>query len=132
MEETRLVISRVPDAPRSLVWKAWTDQEQLARWWGPAGYRLRVATIDLRPGGLFHYAMSAPGGQPMWGKLVYQEVSPTDRMIFVSSFCDEKADTIRNPMSAAWPLEIRNTLTLKGGPINATREEKKTFAGHKP
>ena len=60
------VVSRVLDAPRALVWKAWTDPEHLTRWWGPKGLTVKVARLDLRPGGVFHYGMHSPDGQEMW------------------------------------------------------------------
>jgi uncharacterized protein YndB with AHSA1/START domain len=54
----RFKISRVFDAPRDLVWEAWTDADHLLEWWRPKGFRTRFAKLDLRPGGIFHYACS--------------------------------------------------------------------------
>ena len=51
------VIMRVFDAPRDLVWKAFTQRERLIRWWGPKGFTMQAAKHDLRPGGVFHYCM---------------------------------------------------------------------------
>ena len=64
---SEFTITRVFDAPRQLVWDAWTQAERLAEWWGPAGFKLKVAKLDLRPGGTFHYSMVAPNGHEMWG-----------------------------------------------------------------
>src|SRR5512143_3627345 len=50
-----LVITRVLDAPRDLVWKAWTEPERLMHWWGPKGFVMQTVKLDLRPGGVFHY-----------------------------------------------------------------------------
>ena len=121
-----------------LVWKAWTEQERLAKWWGPKGFTFLSGKLDLRPGGLFHYGMRSPDGQEMWGKFVYREVAPQERLVFVVSFSDKNGDTTRHPASATWPQEVLNTLTLteqdgkttvtiQGHPINATEEERKTF-----
>jgi uncharacterized protein YndB with AHSA1/START domain len=52
--EPQFVITRIFDAPRERVWKAWTEPERLAQWWGPKGSKIRVVTLELRPGGLFH------------------------------------------------------------------------------
>ena len=134
-----LVITRVFDAPRALVWKAWTDAESLARWWGPAGFTITVASLDLRPGGVFLYGLRTPDGQEMWGKFVYREVTPPARLVFVSSFADAAGNTVRAPFSADWPLEVlstvtlaeqdgKTTLTLHGVPINATDAERAAFA----
>jgi uncharacterized protein YndB with AHSA1/START domain len=134
----QLVVTREFDAPRDLVWKAWTEPDRLARWWGPKGSEIRVARLDLRPGGVFHYSMKTPNGPLMWGLFAYREVVPTERIVFVNSFSDAAGGLTRNPWIATWPLEILNTLTLtehggkttltlRGGPINATAEELQAF-----
>lgn len=69
-------ITRTFDAPRALVFQAFTESERLAQWWGPKGFTLRVARLDLRPGGVFHYEMKSPNGHSMWGKFVYREIVP--------------------------------------------------------
>lgn len=138
--DEQFVISRVFDAPRDLVWKAFTESDRLAQWWGPKGFTMRVCNVDLRPGGLFHYAMEAPGGGEMLGKFVYREIVPPERIVFVNSFSDAAGGTVRAPFSATWPLEVlntatfteqagRTTITVRGGPLNATEEERKTFHG---
>ncbi len=138
-ETTGLVIERVFDAPRDLVWKAWTDPARLSRWWGPAGFTMQVARLDLRSGGIFHYGMKSATGQMMWGKFVYHDVSAPERMVFISSTSDEAGNTARNPFNPAWPLQVINTLTLteedgktkltlRGGPYEATDNERQSFA----
>jgi len=137
-EIAQLDITREFDAPRDLVWKAWTEPERLARWWGAAGSEIRVANLDLRPGGVFHYSMVTPNGSPIWAKFIYREVDPQSRLVFVNSFSDERGGLTRNPWIAEWPLEIHNTLTLtevdgrtrltlRGGPINASAAELASF-----
>ncbi len=133
-----ILASRVFDAPRELVWKAFTESERLMRWWGPKGFTMQVAKLDLRPGGVFHYCMRSPDGRDMWGKFVYREIVAPERIVFVNSFSDEVGSRVRHPMSPTWPLEVlntmtlsehdgRTTLTIRGAPINATDEERKTF-----
>jgi uncharacterized protein YndB with AHSA1/START domain len=140
--ELELVITRVFDPPRHLVWKALTESERLARWWGPKGFTWVSAKLDLRPGGAFHYCMRSPDGHAMWGKFVYREIVAPERIVFINSFSDESGATVRAPFAEDWPLEILNTLTLaeddgktsltlKGMPLNATAAQRKTFkAGH--
>ena len=134
------VISRTFDAPRERVWKAWSEAEQLERWWGPKGFAIHIAKLAFRPGGVFHYRMRASNGHEMWGRFAYREIVAPERIIFVSSFSDEKGGIARAPFSETWPFEILNNLTLteedgktvvmlRGGPINATDEERKMFAG---
>ena len=135
-----LVISRDFDAPRELVWKAWTDPEALANWWAPAGSDVKVKSFDLRPGGVFHYVQKSADGTDIWGRFVYREVAPTERLVFVNSFSDEAGGITPNPWMPGWPLEIVSTLTLEdlggrtrltihGAPMNASAEERKTFEG---
>ena len=137
------VITRIFDAPRDLVWKAFTDPQHMKQWWGPKGFTVIASKMDLRPGGTYHYGMKAPDGSAMWGKFVYREVVAPERMVFINSFSDEAGGITRHPMAPTWPLEMLSTftfeeapggktkLTIRWSPHNATDEERKTFdAGH--
>jgi uncharacterized protein YndB with AHSA1/START domain len=132
------VISRTFDAPREMVWTAWTERDALTQWWGPKGCPIEVKAFDLKPGGLFHYSMALPNCDKWWGRFVYREIEKPARIIFVSSFSDEKGGIIRAPFSANWPLEVLNNVTftesggkttvkLEGGPVNSTGEERAAF-----
>jgi uncharacterized protein YndB with AHSA1/START domain len=132
-------ISRDFDAPRDLVFRAWTEADRLAAWFGPVGFTTFSSRLDLRPGGQFHYGMRAPNGSEMWGKWVFREVKPPERLVFVASFSDEGAATTRAPFAGDWPLEVlstvtfaekggRTTLTMTAEPVNATDAERKRFA----
>ncbi len=134
------VVSQLFDAPRDLVWKAWSEPERLAQWWGPKGFKMLKVSLDFRPGGLFHYGMEAPNGPIpiMWGKFVYAEIDAPERLSFVVSFSDERAGITRHPMNTTWPLEVLSTVTffeiqgktaviMSGVPINATDVERKTY-----
>jgi len=92
-------ITRVFDAPRDLVWKAFTESERLLQWWGPKGFTMRVAKLDLRPSGVFHYSMRSPEGRDMWGKFVYREIVAPERIVFVNSFSDEAGNLTRHPFT---------------------------------
>jgi len=134
----QLVITREFDAPRDLVFRAWTDAAALARWWGPKGSQISVKTLDVRPGGVFHYSM-AYGGQEMWGKFVYREVSPPERLVYINSFSDAAGGITDNPwIPENWPKQIlntlvfrerdgRTTLTISGVPYEASDAERETF-----
>jgi uncharacterized protein YndB with AHSA1/START domain len=137
------VISRVFDAPRELVWKAFTEPERMKQWWGPKGFTVLASKMDLRPGGSYHYGMKAPDGTPMWGKFVYREIVAPERMVFINSFSDEAGGITRHPMAPTWPLEMlsvftfeevpggKTKLTIRWSPHNASEGERKTFdAGH--
>ncbi len=136
--ESNLVLQKVFNAPQELVFRAWTEAEHLAHWWGPKGMPITVAKLDFSPGGVFHYSMQSPDGNAIWGKFVYREIIAPTKITFVSSFADANCGTIRNPWMDTWPLEVLNvmtlteqdgktTLTLKGGPIHASETELAAF-----
>jgi uncharacterized protein YndB with AHSA1/START domain len=146
MAETKskdFVMSRVFDAPRDLLWKCFTDPDRMKRWWGPKGVKIIAAKMDLRVGGTYLYGMETPDGKTMWGKFVYREITPPERLVFINSFSDEAGGLTRHPLSPTWPLQMLSTFTFEeqpGGkskftvrwsPYEASDEERKTFdAGH--
>jgi uncharacterized protein YndB with AHSA1/START domain len=126
-------------APRKLVYETYTQAEHVVHWWGPKGMPITVHRFEAQPGGTFLYSMDTPGGD-MFGKLVYRELMPHDRLAFVVSFTDPEGNPVRHPMSATWPLEVLSTVTfteedgnttihLVNVPINATEEDHATFIG---
>ena len=133
------VISRVFDAPRELVWSAFTEADHLRHWWGPKGFSVFAAKMHLRPGGTFHYGMKAPDGSDMWGKFAFREIVPRERIVFINSFSDEAGGTARHHGHMSWPLEMLSEFTFEDAPggktkvtvrssaHNATEEERKTF-----
>jgi uncharacterized protein YndB with AHSA1/START domain len=132
------VITREFNAPRELVWKAWTERERMMKWFGPKGFTMPAAKMDFRPGGTFHYCLCAPDGKEMWGRFVFREIVPPEKLILVNSFSDEDGGITRHPFSATWPLEMLTTttlteragktkLTIEWVPLNATDEERRTF-----
>ncbi|MDB5296127.1 MAG: activator of Hsp90 ATPase 1 family protein [Phycisphaerales bacterium] len=140
--DVEFVVERTFDAPRDLVFRAWTEPDRLAAWFGPRGMPTRTARFDLRPGGTYLYAMAVPGGAEWWGRWVFREVVPPERVAFVASFSDPEGGVTRAPFAADWPLETlstvtfaehagRTTVTMRGLPINATEAERQAFkAGH--
>lgn len=132
-------ISRVFDTPRERVWKAWTDPAMLKHWWGPKGFKVHTCKVDLYPGGIFHYGMTAPDGSEMWGRFVYREIKAPERLVFVVSFSDPKGGVTRHPLHDHWPLEMLSTVRFEAqGPKtrvtvqwlphdSATEMERKTF-----
>lgn len=137
------VISRVFDAPREMVFRAWTEPQQIEKWFGPKGCSVGLLEFDLRPHGLCHYRIRTPDAGEMYGKWVFREIVPPERMVFVNSFSDEKAGITRHPFAADWPLETlttvtfvedrgKTTLTLRWRPIRATGNERKVFANNHP
>jgi uncharacterized protein YndB with AHSA1/START domain len=85
--DREIVLTRVFDAPRHLVWKAMTQPDLLKRWlFGPAGWAMTACDDDARVGGAFHWQWSGPGGAAMAVRGVYREVVPPERMVRTESF----------------------------------------------
>ena len=135
------LITRVFDAPRELVWRVWTEVEHLQRWFGPKGFTLPACSLDLRPGGVFHYGMKSPDGHEMWGKWIFREIVPPERLVVVASFSDAQGGVTRHPLNARWPLETlstmtlterdgKTTLTLRWAPHNAGDDERQVFGSN--
>ena len=77
-----LIIDRLFDAPRALVFRMWTAPEHAARWWGPQSHDAISCTMDVRPGGAWHRRMRAPDGSIYRKFGVYREVVPPERLVF--------------------------------------------------
>jgi uncharacterized protein YndB with AHSA1/START domain len=114
--EQQLVITRVFDAARERVWKAWTEPERLKRWFGPQDFTVPVCSVDLRVGGSFHLSMRSPDGKDYWVKGVYREITPPARLVYADYFSD-KGGNIVSPtaygMSTDFPVESLITVTLE-------------------
>jgi uncharacterized protein YndB with AHSA1/START domain len=111
-----LVITRVFDAPRELVFKARTEPERLKRWWGPKGTTTPYCEIDLRPGVVMHYCMRSPDGRDMWGKGVFREIVVPERIVLTDSFADAEGNVVlptHYGMRPEWPLEALLTVTFE-------------------
>ncbi len=92
--EQAFVVARQFAAPRTLMFQVFTQPEDLKRWWAPQPYTVPVCTIDLRPGGIWHYCMRSPEGQLHWARSVYREVVPPEKLSYTSTFADEHANPI--------------------------------------
>ncbi len=79
--DLEVVLTRVFDAPRRLVFEACTRPEHVARWWGPHGSTLTVCEMDLRPGGAWRFVLRGPDGREHPFKGVYREIVPPERVV---------------------------------------------------
>ncbi len=77
-----IINTRVFDAPRKRVFRAWTDPEHLARWWGPKGFTNAFQEFDLRPGGTWRFVMRGPNGAEYQNKSVFVEIVKPERIVF--------------------------------------------------
>lgn len=87
-----LVITRLLDAPRSLVFKAWTEPEHLVRWLGPKDFTASAVRIDLRPGGAWSAVITSPEGKSYGMAGAYQEVAPPERLVFTFAWDEDNAE----------------------------------------
>ncbi len=111
-----LVIERIFDAPRERVWKAWTDPEQMMRWWGPENFTAPVCKIDFRVGGKILSCMRSPEGQDFWSTGTYQEIVPLQKIVSTDSFADEKGNVVSAEyygMDSDFPKELLITVTFE-------------------
>jgi uncharacterized protein YndB with AHSA1/START domain len=80
--DREIVISRVFDAPRELVWEVWTDPKHVVHWWGPNGFTTTIETMDVRPGGVWKHVMHGPDGTDYPNKSVFREVVKPERIVY--------------------------------------------------
>jgi uncharacterized protein YndB with AHSA1/START domain len=90
-----LVITRIFDAPRDLVFKCWTDPEHMAKWFGPKGFTSTVLKNDLRPSGAYRIHMRGPDGADHWTQGVFREIVPPERLVMVGSWADAEGNPTR-------------------------------------
>jgi uncharacterized protein YndB with AHSA1/START domain len=113
--EPELELTRIFDAPRELVWKAWTDPGHFARWFGPRSFTTPHCTIDLRPGGRIHFCMRSPEGKDFWGIWTIHEVVEPERLVMSDFFSDADGNVVEPAAYGMpeWPRETRVTVTLE-------------------
>ncbi|NYF51303.1 SRPBCC family protein [Tunturiibacter gelidoferens] len=80
--EREIVLSRVFDAPRQMVWDAWTDPKQVALWWGPKGFTTTIEEMDVRPGGVWKQVLHGPDGTDYLNESVFLEVVQNERLVY--------------------------------------------------
>ena len=86
--DTELVVAREFAAPRELVFRCFTSSEHLEQWWGPRLWPLAVSKMDFRVGGQWLYCMRGPDGTEAWGKAIYTEITPPERIVYTDYFAD--------------------------------------------
>jgi uncharacterized protein YndB with AHSA1/START domain len=116
--DREFVMTRVFDAPRSLVYRAWTDPQHMARWWGPHHFTNPVCELDVRPGGAFLIVMRGPDGSEFPCRGIYREVSPPARLVYTDDHSGmpdmwhDWVDPSRDKSAAKPALESVTTVTF--------------------
>ena len=93
-ETERMVITRIFDAPREVVWKAWTDPHYVMQWWGPKGFTSPFCKIDFRVGGKFLCCMKSPDGQEFWNGGEYHEIVLHEKIVLSMYFADRDGNKV--------------------------------------
>jgi uncharacterized protein YndB with AHSA1/START domain len=94
IREQEFVVERQFNASRILMFQVFTQPAHLKHWWAPQPYTIPVCTLDLRPGGIWHYCMRSPEGQDHWARSVYREIMSPEKLVYTSTFADEHANPI--------------------------------------
>lgn len=137
MNKEHFSLTRKFNAPKKLVYQAFSSADALAKWWGPAGTSITVLKLDFKPNGIFHYKMDGMG-KTMYGIFRYLQMKEPDMIEWVNSFSNQDAEICPAPFDIKFPNEILNHLTLEeengvttlhltGHPVNATDEEIKSY-----
>ena len=114
-EGRQVLITRVFNAPRNLVFKAWTNPQTLERWYSPQGCVVRFKRMDFRPGGEFHSCIQTADGHECWCRGVYEQIVAPERIVFSMAVSDEKGNLLEPTqagMDPDWPKETLVTVTF--------------------
>lgn len=106
------VLTRTFDAPRDLVWRAWTDPDLVQRWYGP-GVETVLHRFDPKPGGLWLNEMRM-GENSMYQRTEYTEADPPSKLVMLMSTSNADWEPIDSPMNPNWPRTLMTTVTFAG------------------
>lgn len=133
------ILTREFNAPRHLVFDAWTQVKHLKNWMFPQkGFTCEYVVADIKPGGSSLHKMIAPNGRAMWLLTKYEELNPPESLVFRQYMSNEAGDILLNTQMPNWPKEMRATIKLEEvdgktklqliwQPINPTKEEAEAF-----
>ena len=112
---TGITITREFDASRELVWKAWTDPDLFARWWGPKNFTAPSIKMDVRVGGRYLWCMRSDEGQEYWSTGTFREVTPPEKLAYTDSFADAEGNVVPSTHYGMddVPMETEVTLTFE-------------------
>jgi uncharacterized protein YndB with AHSA1/START domain len=131
LAERELTITRIFDAPRELVFKAWTDPRHMAQWWGPKGFTNPVCEMDVRPGGALRIVMRAPDGADHAMRGVFREVVEPERLVFTNIAVDAEGYVLLEGLTIVTFAEHdgKTKLTLQTSAAGVAAEAAQMLAG---
>lgn len=129
--EREVVITRIFDAPRHLVFKAWTDPKHLAQWWGPKGFTNPVCELDVRAGGVLRIVMRAPDGtdHPMTG--IFREIVEPEQLVFTNVAVDAKGNALIEGLTTVTFAErgVKTKLTVQTSAVGLVDQAARMLDG---
>jgi len=141
--DREIVVSRVFDAPRELVFSAWADTEHVSKWWGPNGFRTTTYKRDFRPGGVWDFVMHGPDGRDYINKVIYQRIVVPELIEHIHMGDDNAvhfhAHTTFEDLNGQTRITMRNVLPSKAvrdkvvreyGAIEGAQQTLERFAQH--
>jgi uncharacterized protein YndB with AHSA1/START domain len=115
LESFDMVLSRTFDAPRERVWRAWSDSDEVMRWWGPQGFTSPTCRMDFREGGTTLVSMRSADGWELFNTWTYRSIEPMERIEFVEGFADEHGNKLAPAelgLPPGIPEDVRHVVTL--------------------
>jgi uncharacterized protein YndB with AHSA1/START domain len=109
---SELVVTRVFNVSRDVVFQAATEAEYLVHWWGGVTDPIKVEQLDLIPGGKFLYSNTSKEPKWLYGQFIYREVLLSEKIVFVSGFADQDGNFVRAFFSEFYPLQVLHTWTF--------------------
>jgi uncharacterized protein YndB with AHSA1/START domain len=120
--DREIVLSRLLNAPRELVFAAWTDPTQVVQWWGPRGFTTTSHEMSVTPGGVWRFVMHGPDGRDYKNKIIFTEVVKPERLVYRQAGEDEHED-VRFHVTVTFQAQGRKTLlTMRS--LFATAQER--------
>jgi uncharacterized protein YndB with AHSA1/START domain len=126
--DREIVLTRVFDAPRALVYKAWTDPEHTMKWFGPKGFTCTFHEMDVRVGGRWRFDMIAPDGKPYSNRVEYLEVVPNERLVFWHG-SDIDNDPQRFYVTITFDAQHNNKTVVTLRQLHPTKEQRDAKLG---
>ena len=143
--DREIVITRVLDAPRELVFRAWTEPDHVVKWWGPQGFTTTTKEMDVRPGGVWRFVMHGPDGRDYKNKIVFSEVTKPERLVYahaddgetepvsfqVTVTMDDQGGKTKLTMRMVFPsVEERDRVVKEYGALEGAKQHVDRLAEH--
>ena len=126
--DREIVLSRVFDAPRELVFEAWTKEEHLSKWFGPKGFSTKTHECDVRAGGRWRFDMVADDGRVWPSRMVFLEVSPPELLVFDHG-SDKDDDPQRFRMTITFDAQSDGKTVMTMRQLHPTKEQRNAGIG---